>query len=49
MNKLADKLKFGVSKTTNYNKSYKIYLTLELNLSENEFQNLTNFKKVSRN
>ncbi len=49
MNKWTDKLKFRVSKTRNYDKSNKIYLTLDLNLNEDIFQSLINFKKIYRN
>ena len=49
MNKWTDILKFGASKTQNYDKSNKIFLTLELNLDEDIFKSLINFKKVYRN
>ena len=48
MNKWTDKLKFGASKSSNYDKSHKIFLTQDLKLDIDEFKNLTNFTKVYR-
>ncbi len=48
MTKWIDKLKIGVFKKRHYDKSYKIYVTLNVALNEKEFQNLTNFKKIYR-
>ena len=39
----------SVSKTRNYDRSNRIYLTLDLNLNEVIIQNLKNFKKITKN
>ena len=48
MNKHHDKLKIIESQNETYDKSHKIYLTLDLNLDEDEFKNLKSFEKVYR-
>ncbi|QXP51061.1 hypothetical protein [Cellulophaga sp. HaHa_2_1] len=39
----------SVSKTRNYDRSNRIYLTLDLNLNEVIIRNLKNFKKITKN